>query len=154
MLILDGCSSTASSKVPSRRSCSGWARLAAVAGGAYRLLGAKRSDRRRGGLLGAALHCVDRDLDLREPGGAFFIALAAWNLIEFARRGSPDGTRADRLFAGAAAGTKYFAAAAAAVLCVVGAIVVRDRLTLRRRCDRGGNRACGPRPLGTSRTPC
>jgi hypothetical protein len=110
----------------------GFGSLAAVAGGAYRLLG------RRGAFVAAAVFWAQpftawiATSTFVEPGGAFFIALAAWNLIEFARRGSTTALVLIGVFAGAAAGTKYFAAAAAAVLCVVGAIAVRDRLTLRR----------------------
>ena len=106
--------------------------LAAVFGGAYRLLG------RSGAVLAAAVFWAQpftawiSTSTFVEPGGAFFIALAAWNLIEFARRGSTTALVLTGVFAGAAAGTKYFAAAAAAVLCVVGAVAVRDRLTIRR----------------------
>lgn len=106
--------------------------LAATAGAAYRLFG------RRTSVLAAAIFWAQpftawiATSTFVEPGTTLFVALAAWNLVEFARSRSSSALLLSGVFAGAATGTKYFGAVAALVLAVVAAAVLRDRLSLRR----------------------
>ncbi len=110
----------------------GLATVAAIAGAAYRLFG------RKAAVLAAAIFWAQpftawiTTSTFVESGTTLFVALAIWNLVEFAR------TRSNTLlvlaggFAGAAAGTKYFGAVAALVLAIVAILILRDRLSLRR----------------------
>lgn len=106
--------------------------LAATAGAAYRLFG------RPVAVLAAAIFWAQPFVawiatsTFVEPGTTFFVALAAWNLVECARSGSSHALLLSGVFAGAAAGTKYFGAAAVLVLAIVAAVILRDRLTRRR----------------------
>jgi hypothetical protein len=107
--------------------------LAVATSAAYRLLG------RSGAVLAAAILYAQpftawiTTSTFVEPGTAFFLALAAWNVAEFVRR-SPDVSRlvAAGVFAGGTAGTKYFGAAAVAIFALAGAVLLRERLSLRR----------------------
>ena len=63
-----------------------------------------------------------------EPGLALAIGLASWNLWRFAETGQTWCVGIAGLFAGAAAGMKYTGAAAAVVLALVAAYLLRGRL--------------------------
>jgi hypothetical protein len=67
-----------------------------------------------------------------EPALVLFIALALWNIACFVRSDAAEALVLAGLFAGAAAGTKYQGAVAAALLAAAAAFLVRDRLTWRR----------------------
>jgi len=67
-----------------------------------------------------------------EPGLAFLLALAGWNLVRYAQRGQIGSLVLAGAFAGGAAGVKYPGAAAAFLLAVAGAVLLWRRLTLAR----------------------
>jgi 4-amino-4-deoxy-L-arabinose transferase-like glycosyltransferase len=67
-----------------------------------------------------------------EPGLLLALALAGWNLANFARGGPTGALLLSGLFAGAAAGMKYPGAVAAALLALAGAVLVRRRLSAQR----------------------
>jgi hypothetical protein len=106
--------------------------VAATAGAAYRLFG------RKAAVLSAAIFWAQpftawiTTSTFVESGTTLFVALAAWNLVEFARSHSSTFLLLSGAFAGAAGGTKYFGAVAALVLAVVAAVILRDQLSLRR----------------------
>jgi hypothetical protein len=108
------------------------AALAVVVGAATRLGG-----RGIGLLAGAAFFAQAFVLWLAtstfaEPGSAAFVALAAWNLVQFHIVPRTPTLMLAGVFAGAAAGTKYLAAAAAAILALVAVPLLRTQLTPRR----------------------
>ncbi len=63
-----------------------------------------------------------------EPGLAFAIALASWNLWRFVRQADRRALVLAGIFAGGAAGMKYTGAVAAVALAVAGALLARRRL--------------------------
>jgi hypothetical protein len=104
--------------------------LAAVVGAAARLAG-----RRVGLLAGGVFFAQPLMLWLAtstfvEPGLAFAVALAGWNLVRFAQAGRLRSLVLAGLFAGAAAGMKYVGAAAAVVLTGAAAVWFRRRSVL------------------------
>lgn len=110
----------------------GLAGTAAVAGAAARLF-----DRRTALLAGAVYGAQPFALWMTtstfvEPAAAFMLALAAWNLLDYAHTRAPRAIACAGVFAGAAAGTKYFGAAAAGILAVAAAVILRRSLDLRR----------------------
>jgi hypothetical protein len=66
-----------------------------------------------------------------ESGIAFVIALAAWNVYEFARTSRRGSLALAGLFAGGAAGMKYLGLIAALTLVVAAAVVLLRRVTYR-----------------------
>jgi hypothetical protein len=67
-----------------------------------------------------------------EPAAAFFVALAAANLVWFARTRADGALVLTGLFVGALAGVKYVAAGAGAVVAVFAALSVGRAVTVRR----------------------
>ena len=67
-----------------------------------------------------------------EPGLALTLALAAWNVVGFVRRGGASALALAGVFAGGAAAIKYPGAVAAALLALAGATLLRRALTARR----------------------
>jgi 4-amino-4-deoxy-L-arabinose transferase-like glycosyltransferase len=105
--------------------------LLAVVGAGTRLGG-----RRVGLLAGAVFFAQPLMLWLAtstfvEPGLAFAVALAGWNLVRYGQTGRVESLALAGLFAGAAAGMKYVGAAGAVVL-VAGAVVWFRRRLARR----------------------
>ena len=104
--------------------------IAAVAGAGWRLGG------RSVALLATAIYGAQPFLTWMassafvEPSAAFVLALAAWNLVEFARSGRAADVVVAGLCAGAAAGMKYFGAVAAAVLAATAAVALRRTLNV------------------------
>jgi hypothetical protein len=106
----------------------GLAALAAVVGAAERIAG------RTVALLAGAIFFAQPFMlwqmtsTFVEPGLALAVALVCWNLWRFGQVGSTWCVGLAGLFAGAAAGMKYTGLAAAVVLAVVGAFLLRRRL--------------------------
>jgi hypothetical protein len=106
------------------------ASLVAVGGLAYRLAG------RTAALLAAAVFFAQPFMvwmatsTFVEPGLALALALAIWNLVVFALRGGTAPLVLAGAFAGGAAGIKYPGVAAAGLLALAAAVLLRRRLTL------------------------
>ena len=106
----------------------GLAALAVVVGAAHRIAG------RTVALLAGAVFFAQPFMlwqttsTFVEPGLALAIGLACWNLWRFAETGQTWCVGIAGLFAGAAAGMKYTGAAAAVVLALVAAYLLRGRL--------------------------
>jgi hypothetical protein len=110
----------------------GLATVAATAGAAYRLSGRKAAVLAATILWAQPFTAWITTSTFVESGTTLFVALAIWNLVEFARTRSNTLLVLAGVFAGAAAGTKYFGAVAALVLAIVAILTLRDRLSLRR----------------------
>ena len=111
--------------------------LLLFAGTAATALGAARLAGRTVGLLAATIVLCQPfttwvgTSTFVEPGLVLVVALALWNLVQFARTGWVPALVLTGVFAGAAAGMKY-QGVAAALLIACGLVLVRDRLTVRR----------------------
>lgn len=109
----------------------GLAALGAVVGAANRL-GGRAAALLAGAILAASpLALWSATSTFVETGIVLAIALAGWNLVEFARRGDISSLVLAGLFTGGAAGIKYQGAFAAAVLAAAGAVLLRRRLGAR-----------------------
>lgn len=109
----------------------GLAALAAVVGAAARI-GGSAVGLLAGAVLGAAPFALwVASSTFVEPGLVLMIALAGWNLVDFARRGAAGSIVLAGLFAGGAAGIKYQGALAAALLAAAAAPLLRRRLGVR-----------------------
>lgn len=105
--------------------------LGAVVGAAHRLAG-RAAALLAGAILAASpLALWSATSTFVEAGIVMTIALAGWNLADFARRGETSSLVLAGLFAGGAAGIKYQGAFAAAVLAGAGAVLLRRRLGAR-----------------------